>query len=109
MAVRDTGWEQGLPAGVLQGRYGIHERNKKEESIMTNIFGSIFNGTLTLGLFVLALCSSMFLGLLLSLIFMYRNTYTKSFARGITPHSLDYTDFYSVIVTLCLCRATAVQ
>ena len=50
---------------------------------MTNIFGSIFNGTLTLGLFLLALCSSMFLGLLLSLVFMYRNTYTKSFITSL--------------------------
>ena len=50
---------------------------------MTNIFGSIFNGTLTLGLFLLALCSSMLLGLLLSLVFMYRNTYTKSFITSL--------------------------
>lgn len=50
---------------------------------MTSLFGSIFNGTLTLGLFLLAVCSSMVLGLILSLVFMYKNTYTKSFISAL--------------------------
>ena len=45
---------------------------------MSNLFGSIFNGTLTVGLFLLAVCASIILGLVLALVFMYRNTYTKS-------------------------------
>ena len=48
-----------------------------------SIFGSIFNGTLTVGLFLLAVCSSIVLGLLLSMIFMFRNTYTKSFISAL--------------------------
>ena len=50
---------------------------------MTNIFGSIFNGTLTLGLFLLAVGASMVLGLILALAFMYKNTYTKSFISAL--------------------------
>ncbi len=50
---------------------------------MTNLFGSIFNGTLTLGLFLLAVCASMVLGLVLALVFMYKNTYTKSFISAL--------------------------
>ena len=50
---------------------------------MTNIFGSIFTGSLTLGQFMLAIVASMFLGLVLSLVFMFRNTYTKSFITAL--------------------------
>ncbi|MBR5341620.1 MAG: DUF4956 domain-containing protein [Erysipelotrichaceae bacterium] len=50
---------------------------------MTNIFGSIFTGSLTLGQFMLAIVASMFLGLILSLVFMFRNTYTKSFITAL--------------------------
>ena len=50
---------------------------------MSNLFGSIFNGTLTVGLFLLAVIVSIVLGLLLSLAFMYRNTYTKSFISAL--------------------------
>ena len=48
-----------------------------------NIFGSIFTGTLTVGLFLLAVCASIVLGLLLSLVFMFRNTYSKSFISAL--------------------------
>lgn len=50
---------------------------------MTNIFGSIFTGTLTLGQFMLAVSASMLMGLVLSLVFMYRNTYTRSFLTAL--------------------------
>lgn len=50
---------------------------------MTNIFGSIFSAGLTLGQFLLAVCASMVMGLLVSLSFMYRNTYTKSFISAL--------------------------
>ena len=50
---------------------------------MSNLFGSIFSGTLTVGLFLLAVVASIVLGLLLALVFMYRNTYTKSFISAL--------------------------
>ena len=50
---------------------------------MTNIFSSIFTGSLTLGQFILAISSSMFMGLILSVVFMYRNTYTRSFISAL--------------------------
>ena len=50
---------------------------------MTNIFGSIFTGSLTLGQFLLAIIASMIMGLILSIVFMYRNTYTKSFISAL--------------------------
>ena len=50
---------------------------------MTNIFGSIFTGAFTLGQFMLAITASMFMGLILSIVFMYRNTYTKSFISAL--------------------------
>jgi len=50
---------------------------------MTSLFGSIFNGTLTLGTFLLAVCASMILGLILAVVFMYKNTYTKSFISSL--------------------------
>ena len=50
---------------------------------MTNIFASIFTGQLTLGQFVLAITASMIMGLILSLVFMRRNTYTKSFISAL--------------------------
>ena len=57
--------------------------NYKELKNMTNIFGSIFTGTFTLGQFMLAITASMFMGLILSIVFMYRNTYTKSFISAL--------------------------
>ena len=51
--------------------------------IMTNIFSSIFTGSLTLGQFMLAIVASMFMGLILSIVFMYRNTYTRSFISAL--------------------------
>jgi len=50
---------------------------------MTNILGSIFTGSLTLGQFLLAICSSMILGMIVALAFMFRNTYTKSFISAL--------------------------
>ena len=50
---------------------------------MTNLFGTIFTGSLTLGQFILAVVSSMFMGLILSAVFMYRNSYTKSFVSAL--------------------------
>ena len=50
---------------------------------MTNIFSSIFTGSLTLGQFMLALVCSMIMGLILSIVFMYKNTYTKSFISAL--------------------------
>ena len=50
---------------------------------MTNIFSSIFTGSLTLGQFMLAIVSSMIMGLILSIVFMYKNTYTKSFITAL--------------------------
>ena len=50
---------------------------------MSSILGSIFTGSLTLGQFLLAIGSSMVLGLILSIVFMYKNTYTKSFITAL--------------------------
>ena len=50
---------------------------------MTNIFSSIFVGSLTLGQFMIAVLASMFLGLILSIVFMYRNSYTKSYISAL--------------------------
>lgn len=50
---------------------------------MDSILGSIFTGSLTLGQFLLAVGSSMVLGLIVTLVFMYRNTYTKSFITAL--------------------------
>ena len=50
---------------------------------MTNIFSSIFTGSLTLGQFMLAIVASMFMGLIPSIVFMYRNTYTRSFISAL--------------------------
>ncbi|MBQ6493762.1 MAG: DUF4956 domain-containing protein [Erysipelotrichaceae bacterium] len=50
---------------------------------MTNILSSIFTGSLTLGQFLLAIICSMVFGLILSLVFMYKNTYTKSFITAL--------------------------
>ncbi|MBQ6560697.1 MAG: DUF4956 domain-containing protein [Erysipelotrichaceae bacterium] len=50
---------------------------------MTSIFGSIFTGSLTIGQFILTIVASMFMGLILSAAFMYRNTYTKSFISAL--------------------------
>jgi hypothetical protein len=50
---------------------------------MSNWFGTIFTGTLTVGQFLLAITSSILLGLVLALAYMYRNTYTKSFISAL--------------------------
>ncbi|MBQ1481987.1 MAG: DUF4956 domain-containing protein [Erysipelotrichaceae bacterium] len=50
---------------------------------MTNIFSSIFTGSLTLGQFLLAIVSSMIMGLILSVVFMHKNTYTRSFITAL--------------------------
>ena len=50
---------------------------------MINIWGSIFTGSLTLGQFLLAIGTSMIFGFVLSLVFMFRNTYTKSFVTAL--------------------------
>ena len=45
---------------------------------MTNILGTIFQGSFTLTQFLIALGTSIVLGFILSLVFMYKNTYSKS-------------------------------
>lgn len=45
---------------------------------MSNILGTIFQGSFTLGQFLLVLGTSIILGFILSLVFMYKNTYSKS-------------------------------
>ena len=50
---------------------------------MSNIFGSIFTNSLTLGTFLISIIASLVLGLILTLGFMYRNTYTKSFITAL--------------------------
>ena len=45
---------------------------------MTNILGTIFQGSFTLTQFLIALGASIVLGFILSLVFMYKNTYSKS-------------------------------
>ena len=50
---------------------------------MTNIFSSIFTGSLTLVQFLLAIVSSMIMGLILSVVFMHKNTYTRSFITAL--------------------------
>lgn len=50
---------------------------------MSNLFGTIFTGTLTVGQFLLAIVSSILFGLVLALAYMYRNTYTKSFISAL--------------------------
>ena len=50
---------------------------------MSNIFGSIFTNSLTLGTFLVSIIASLVLGLILTLGFMYRNTYTKSFITAL--------------------------
>ena len=50
---------------------------------MSNIFGSIFGNSLTVGSFLIAIVSSIVLGFVVSFTFMYRNTYTKSFISAL--------------------------
>lgn len=50
---------------------------------MTNIFGSIFANSLTLGTFLIAVISSIVLGFIVAITFMYKNTYTKSFISAL--------------------------
>lgn len=50
---------------------------------MENILSSIFTGSLTLGQFLLAIGASMILGFIAALVFMYKNTYTKSFITAL--------------------------
>ena len=45
---------------------------------MTNILGTIFQGSFTLTQFLIALGTSIVLGFVLALVFMYKNTYSKS-------------------------------
>lgn len=45
---------------------------------MTNILGTIFQESFTLSQFLMALGSSVVLGFILALVFMYKNTYSKS-------------------------------
>ena len=45
---------------------------------MTNILGTIFQGSFTLTQFLIALGTSIVLGFILALVFMYKNTYSKS-------------------------------
>lgn len=50
---------------------------------MTNIFGSIFGDTLTLGTFLLAVLAAGLMGLVLAFTFMYRNTHSRSFISAL--------------------------
>ena len=50
---------------------------------MNNIFGSIFASGLTVGTFLLAIISSIILGFIVALTFMYKNTHTKSFISAL--------------------------
>ena len=50
---------------------------------MNNLFGTIFTGNLTVGLFLVAVISSMILGLIAAMAFMYRNTYTRSLVTAL--------------------------
>ncbi|MBR3251876.1 MAG: DUF4956 domain-containing protein [Erysipelotrichaceae bacterium] len=50
---------------------------------MESILSSIFTGSLTLGQFLLAIGASMILGFIAALVFMFRNTYTKSFITAL--------------------------
>ena len=50
---------------------------------MSNIFGSIFTNSLTVGLFLIAIISSIILGFITAVTFMFRNTYTKSFISAL--------------------------
>ena len=50
---------------------------------MTYIFSTIFTGPLTLIQFSFAIVSSMIMGFILALVFMYKNTYTKSFISAL--------------------------
>ena len=50
---------------------------------MTNIFGSIFGNSLTVGTFLIAIISSIILGFVVALTFMYKNTYTRSFISAL--------------------------
>ena len=43
-----------------------------------NIFGNIFNGTLTIGNFTIAVLASAILAVILAFAYMIKNTYTKS-------------------------------
>ncbi len=50
---------------------------------MSEIFGSIFSASLTLGQFMLAITASVIMGLLLSAVFMYKNSYSRSFIAAL--------------------------
>ena len=50
---------------------------------MSNIFGSIFTNDLTVGLFILAVVTSMILGFIVALTAMYKNSHTKSFVSAL--------------------------
>lgn len=48
-----------------------------------NLFGSIFTGDLTLMQFMIVIVTSLVLGFIVSLAFMFRNTYSKSFITAL--------------------------
>lgn len=48
-----------------------------------NLFGSIFTGDFTLIQFMIAIFASLILGFIVSLAFMFRNTYSKSFITAL--------------------------
>ena len=48
-----------------------------------SLFSSIFTSTFTVGQFLIALCASMVLGFVLSIYYMFHNTYSKSFVPSL--------------------------
>lgn len=48
-----------------------------------SLFSSIFTSTFTVGQFLIALCASMVLGFVVSIYYMFRNTYSKSFVPSL--------------------------
>ena len=48
-----------------------------------SLFSSIFTSTFTLGQFLIALCASMVLGFVVSIYYMFHNTYSKSFVPSL--------------------------
>ena len=48
-----------------------------------SLFSSIFTSTFTVGQFLIALCASMVLGFVVSIYYMFHNTYSKSFVPSL--------------------------
>ena len=48
-----------------------------------SLFSSIFTSTFTLGQFLIAVLASMVLGFVVSIYYMFRNTYSKSFVPSL--------------------------